>query len=538
MGAGCSGRSDDLIIGNTSEVPNFKIVLVGDPQVGKTSVFLRYFKNQFDYSYRPTTTVSIENVVKKLNVPEHTIVSVSIWDLPGREEMDLRKSYYRDVDAAIVVVDISDPESVDLAGTWRQDILNHAVISKKRIVNTPEGHRIDTEYEKADASQIPVLLLGNKFDIVEEKLAMMNAPDGEDAESVSEKPVDKDDKEDARKGEVSDGGKGEAKAAESSQEEKMGDGKNEEGERSKRKESTSSKGDEGEVWKYEEEKVKEEKPAEILYLEACCEQHGFVGSVAVSAKEPDGGIHTAIQALVRHLLEHRLKFKALQKMEAVQVKRSKHKRRKAKKVRPDAFQPLELTKVPQLDKLFAQCNPQLMMVHEANLAYEQSMKHFKHLCLDMGVVKGPKFSIEDCFEGIRKVLREEELELVVQEKDGFVELAVKGEEKEEEEKNEEMKELLQTFDSEVRVACCAIACGFEAAGKNLEQMDDHIVGQCSELINEHIQLNGVLAPKEEQHIKDTIDINRARLKHAHLQCDERRQDVESLLRKITAAMLW
>lgn len=65
-----------------------------------------------------------------------------------------------------VVVDISDPESVDLAGTWRQDILNHAVISKKRIVNTSEGPRIDTEYEKADASQIPVLLLGNKFDIV------------------------------------------------------------------------------------------------------------------------------------------------------------------------------------------------------------------------------------------------------------------------------------------------------------------------------------------------------------------------------------
>lgn len=69
-------------------------------------------------------------------------------------------------------------------------------------------------------------------------------------------------------------------------------------------------------------------------------------------------------------------------------------------------------------------------------------------------------------------------------------------------------------------------------------MDDCIVGQCSELINEHIQFNGALTPKEEQHIRDTMDINRARLKHARLLCDERRQDVESLLRKITAAMLW
>lgn len=28
-------------------------------------------------------------------------MSVALWDLPGREEMDLRRSYYKDVDAAI-----------------------------------------------------------------------------------------------------------------------------------------------------------------------------------------------------------------------------------------------------------------------------------------------------------------------------------------------------------------------------------------------------------------------------------------------------
>ena len=39
--------------------------------------------------------------MKKVNIPYETIVSISMWDLPGREEMDLRKSYYTDVDAAI-----------------------------------------------------------------------------------------------------------------------------------------------------------------------------------------------------------------------------------------------------------------------------------------------------------------------------------------------------------------------------------------------------------------------------------------------------
>ena len=46
-------------------------------------------------------TVNIGNVVKKVNIPFETVVSVSVWDLPGREEMDLRRSYYTDVDAAV-----------------------------------------------------------------------------------------------------------------------------------------------------------------------------------------------------------------------------------------------------------------------------------------------------------------------------------------------------------------------------------------------------------------------------------------------------
>ena len=69
--------------------------------MGKSSIFLRYIKNQFDYSYQPSMSVSIGNVVKKVNIPCEAIVSVTLWDLPGREEMDLRRSYYKDVDAAV-----------------------------------------------------------------------------------------------------------------------------------------------------------------------------------------------------------------------------------------------------------------------------------------------------------------------------------------------------------------------------------------------------------------------------------------------------
>ena len=42
-----------------------------------------------------------DNVVKKVNLPNDAIASVTLWDLPGMEDMDLRESYYRNVDAAI-----------------------------------------------------------------------------------------------------------------------------------------------------------------------------------------------------------------------------------------------------------------------------------------------------------------------------------------------------------------------------------------------------------------------------------------------------
>lgn len=34
-------------------------------------------------------------------MPEHAIVTVELWDVPGQNDVDLRKTYYLDVDAVI-----------------------------------------------------------------------------------------------------------------------------------------------------------------------------------------------------------------------------------------------------------------------------------------------------------------------------------------------------------------------------------------------------------------------------------------------------
>ena len=44
--------------------------------------------------------VNISNVTKKVQLPYETL-TITLWDLPGREEIDSRRSYYKDLDAAV-----------------------------------------------------------------------------------------------------------------------------------------------------------------------------------------------------------------------------------------------------------------------------------------------------------------------------------------------------------------------------------------------------------------------------------------------------
>ena len=59
-----------------------------------------------------------------------------------------------------VVVDLSDPQSIDMAGTWRQDILNNVYLSDDgEFINQNRG-QIDIQ------KSLPILLVGSKLDKV------------------------------------------------------------------------------------------------------------------------------------------------------------------------------------------------------------------------------------------------------------------------------------------------------------------------------------------------------------------------------------
>ena len=63
---------------------------------------------------------------------------------------------------------MSDPQSIELAGIWKQDFINKATKTRQTIETLPSG--IETTHvenvKDFDPRSVPVLLLGNKYDLV------------------------------------------------------------------------------------------------------------------------------------------------------------------------------------------------------------------------------------------------------------------------------------------------------------------------------------------------------------------------------------
>ncbi|DAZ96139.1 TPA: hypothetical protein N0F65_008718 [Lagenidium giganteum] len=98
----------------------FKVVLLGEGRVGKTSILLRYIKGEYDD--RQVSTLQASYLDKRLAV-DNTNVQLSLWDTAGQERFHaLGPIYYRDADGAVLVYDITDEESFKKVRTWVKEL--------------------------------------------------------------------------------------------------------------------------------------------------------------------------------------------------------------------------------------------------------------------------------------------------------------------------------------------------------------------------------------------------------------------------------
>lgn len=73
----------------------YKVVIIGDPSVGKTSLLTKFSTKKFETKYLPTVGVNITKQVLNLSVNnENVTINLMLWDIAGQPQFYmLHKSY-------------------------------------------------------------------------------------------------------------------------------------------------------------------------------------------------------------------------------------------------------------------------------------------------------------------------------------------------------------------------------------------------------------------------------------------------------------
>ncbi len=121
----------------------FKNIVVGDGGCGKTAIVVRFSQGYFLEQYK--LTIGVEFAVKTISIKDGIKVKLQIWDTGGQERFQyVRPLYYRGAMGAILLFDLTNRESFDHIPKWIEEVKNNA-------------------------GEIPMLLVGNKSDLVNER---------------------------------------------------------------------------------------------------------------------------------------------------------------------------------------------------------------------------------------------------------------------------------------------------------------------------------------------------------------------------------
>ena len=95
----------------------YKIIMLGDSQVGKTSILHMYQKKHFNQSH--ISTIGLDFITTKYTTPEGHSATVMLWDTAGQERFkNITYSFYKNADGVIVTYDVTSEESFRNVKSW------------------------------------------------------------------------------------------------------------------------------------------------------------------------------------------------------------------------------------------------------------------------------------------------------------------------------------------------------------------------------------------------------------------------------------
>ncbi|KAK9901980.1 hypothetical protein WJX75_000168 [Coccomyxa subellipsoidea] len=126
-----------------------KIVLLGEGRVGKTSLMARFIHNSFKEDQQATIQAAFMS--RQLQIDSQQ-VEVALWDTAGQERFhSLAPLYYRDADAALLVYDITDRDTLERVRHWVKEL---RTVVGDAIVLTIVGNKSDLARERTVPEQV------------------------------------------------------------------------------------------------------------------------------------------------------------------------------------------------------------------------------------------------------------------------------------------------------------------------------------------------------------------------------------------------
>ncbi|KAE9419607.1 hypothetical protein Angca_009745, partial [Angiostrongylus cantonensis] len=128
---------------------SFKILVIGDPGTGKTSIIRRFVHDVFTTNYK--ATIGVDFAMKRMVLDENIQIYLQLWDISGQDRYGvMTRVYYKDAHAAVIVMDSTRhdcvlEQTIEGACRWKADL--------------------DQKVTLVDGSHVPAILVVNKCDI-------------------------------------------------------------------------------------------------------------------------------------------------------------------------------------------------------------------------------------------------------------------------------------------------------------------------------------------------------------------------------------
>ncbi len=130
---------------NRDGIYRFKFIIIGDHEVGKTSIIRRFVEKRFLVNYR--TTIGL-NILSYDFEAFNNKISLFLWDIGAQQYFKrYRKTYYSGAQAAFMVFDLTNKRSFDDITIWHNEL-------KEFIEN----------------KDLPIIIIGNKSDLKDQRV--------------------------------------------------------------------------------------------------------------------------------------------------------------------------------------------------------------------------------------------------------------------------------------------------------------------------------------------------------------------------------